>query len=187
MGRLLFGLFLCISVISTAQAEIKKRAKLCDGGDISKICPFFLPSFKVPEGWVRDESRGNQLGVDLFVPAGKNFGNAPALIYADARPLSKDTTLEQWVNGSDEKWKTAGTGAAVSSLASSEFDIGKSDLLFRRYENKALKNQPSELIAYFVEQDENKQSYVVRLVVSGLSEKAVAEARNTFALMLKSY
>lgn len=187
MGRLLFGLFLCISVVSTAQAEIKKRAKLCDGGDISKLCPFFLPSFKVPDGWIRDERKGNQLGVDLFLPTGKNFGNAPALIYADARPLGDGVTLEQWVNSSDEKWKNAGTGATVSSLSPSEFDVGKPELLFRRYENKALKSQPSEIIAYFVEQDEQKHSYVVRLVVSGLSEKDVSEASKTFAVMLKAY
>lgn len=187
MARLLIALLLGFAALTTpARAEIAKITKICTADGKTQLCPVFLPTFKTPEGWYLDRNKALEMNVALLVPKGKSFGTAPAVIYSDARPLNAGTNLKQWVANSDEKWK-AENGAIISEMTAGDLGAGKHEIVMHRYENKNLKQQALEVIAYFMDKDAEGNNYVVRLVVSGVDEKSVGAARSTFDAMLKSY
>ncbi len=72
------GLALAATLLAgTAQAEVQKFVTSCNG----KLCPFFHIALTPPDGWVIDQEATDKNKVQIMVPKGKTFGDAPALIY----------------------------------------------------------------------------------------------------------
>jgi hypothetical protein len=173
MRRFIFGLaFLTVScgALFPAKAEVDKILHVCDRQE--RMCPEFRPRVNAPDGWARDEAASLKYGASMFVPNGKTFGSAEAIIYAEGRYNKNRTELVQWVASSDRDWATdSGKHAKITSLPSASPDV-----IIHRYDNPSLKDQPFEVIAHYVDVDRDGNSYVVRLAVSGKNERAVLAA-----------
>lgn len=178
----------CFGSAAPAKAEIEKIMRVCEGenGGV-KLCPIFRPSFKGPEGWSVDSKTEAKQGIIVFVPPGKTFGNAPALIVSDARYNSEKLPLGEWISNSDRRWIAAKHGSKIVELPNGDLGAGKREVVVRRYENPSLKGQPIELVGYFADTDKEGNSYVVRLTLTGLQNAEVEATRPLFDAMLKNY
>lgn len=173
MRRFIFGIaFVTIScgAMFPARAEVDKILRVCDGQ--KGLCPEFRPRVNAPDGWARDEGASLKYGASIFVPNGRRFGSAEAIIYAEGRYNKDRTDLVQWVAASDRSWvTTAGKNAKITALPSA-----KPKVIINRYDNPSLKDQPIEVIAHYADFDKDGNSYVVRIAISGLNEAAVLAA-----------
>lgn len=173
MRRFIFGLAVVtvsLGAMFPARAEVDKILHACDRQE--GLCPEFRPRVKAPDGWTRDEAASLKYGASMFVPNGKSFGKAEAIIYADGRYNKDRTELAQWVAASDQDWATtSGKNAKITTLPSANPKV-----IINRYDNPSLKDQPIEVIAHYADLDKDGNSYVVRLAVSGLNEAAVLAA-----------
>jgi hypothetical protein len=173
MRRFFFGLaFVTIScgTMFPAKAEVDKILHVCDRQE--RMCPEFRPRVNAPDGWAKDEAASLKYGASMFVPNGKTFGNAEAIIYAEGRYNKDRTELVQWVASSDREWAaTSGKNAKITSLPSASPGV-----IIHRYDTPSLKDQPFEVIAHYVDVDQDGNSYVVRLAASGKNEKALLAA-----------
>lgn len=164
----------------SAQAEVAKILHVCDRQQ--RMCPEFRPQVKTPDGWARDDAASLKYGASMFVPKGKTFGKAEAIIYAQGRYNKDRTDLEQWVASSDRDWAaTAGKEARITRL-----DSDNPRIIINRYDNPSLKDQPFEVIAHYADLDKDGNAYVVRLGVSGFNEAAVLAAVPVVAKMIAS-
>lgn len=173
MRRFIFGMALVIvscCAMCPARAEVDKILNVCERQD--RMCPEFRPRVAAPDGWVKDEAASRKYGASMFVPRGKNFGNAEAIIYAGGRYNKDRIELAQWVAYSDREWaKTSGKAAKVTTLPSANPKV-----IINRYDNPSLKDQPVEVIVHYADLDKDGNAYVVRLAVSGKTEKSVLSA-----------
>ncbi|TCU75345.1 hypothetical protein EDE08_103566 [Bradyrhizobium sp. R2.2-H] len=172
MRRFIFGLaFITAScAMFPARAEVDKIIHVCDRQE--RMCPEFRPRVTAPDGWARDEAASLKYGVSMFVPNGKSFGKAEVIIYAESRYNHDRTELVEWVATSDKDWATtSGKNAKITPLLSVNPKV-----IVNRYDNPSLKDQPVELIAHYADLDKDRNSYVVRLAVSGRTEAAVLAA-----------
>jgi hypothetical protein len=173
MRRFIFSMVfaaISCSAMFPARAEVDKILRVCEGQ--KGLCPEFRPRVKAPDGWTRDEAASLKYGASMFVPKGKGFGNAEAIIYAEGRYNKDRTELVQWVATSDGDWATtSGTNAKITTLPSVNPKV-----IINRYDNPSLKDQPIEVIAHYADLDKDGNSYVVRLAVSGLNQTAVLAA-----------
>ncbi|MBR0848193.1 hypothetical protein JQ543_10620 [Bradyrhizobium diazoefficiens] len=173
MRRFIFGMVFAVissSAMLPARAEVDKFLRVCDGQ--KRLCPEFRPRVQAPDGWAKDEAASLKYGATMFVPNGKRFGNAEAIVYAEGRYNRDRTELVQWVANSDQKWAaTSGKNARITVLPSANPKV-----IVNRYDNPSLKDQPFEVVAHYADVDKDGNSYVVRLAVSGLSERAVLAA-----------
>lgn len=174
-----------IALPASAGVETIKRVCMQDGG--LRDCSVSRPSFKPPSGWTVDSKTGASQGIDIYLPAGEKFGDAPALIYGEARPNPGKTPLAQWVAESDAKWVAMQPNARVVDLPAGDLGGGKRDVIVHRYENPTMKNQPIEIIGYFAENDAARNAFVIRLTLSGLRANAIEDARGAFDTVLRSY
>ena len=181
------ALLLSAGTSAPAQAGIETIKRMCIEEKGLRECSVSRPSFKPPEGWTVDREVGANRGIEVYLPAGKRFGDAPVLIFGEARPNPGRTPLAEWVANSDRKWIAMQRDAKVVDLPSDGLGAGKREVLVHRYENPAMKNQPIEVIAYFAEDDAAGNSFVIRLTLSGLRAKAIEEARGVFDSVLHSY
>ena len=62
--------------VGAAQAEVRKFLNPCDG----KLCPHYEIVLTPPDGWVIDQDATKENKVQIMVPKGKTYANAPALI-----------------------------------------------------------------------------------------------------------
>jgi hypothetical protein len=172
MRRMIVGMaFVIVSygAMFPARAEVDKILHVCGQ---QRLCPEFRPRVNAPDGWARDEAASLKYGASMFVPHGKNFGNAEAIIYGEGRYNRDRTELVQWVASSDRDWAaTSGKNAKITSLPSASPGV-----IIIRYDNPSLKDQPVEVIAHYVDADKDGNSYVVRLAVSGKNARAVLAA-----------
>jgi hypothetical protein len=170
-----------------ADAKIETSLNHCKGENgVMQLCPVYRPSFAPPKGWSTDKESAAAQGVSIFVPPGKTFRNAPALIYGEARPNPEKIPLAQWIANSDGRWLQSLKGSKIEELPAGDLGAGKREVIVHRYVNPS-KNQPVEIIGYFAENDADGNAYVVRLTLSGLSAKAVEAARPLFDETLKAY
>ena len=173
MRRFIFGMaFVAVSCAAMfpARAEVAKIMHVCDRQE--RLCPEFRPRVKAPDGWTRDEVASLKYGASMFVPNGKQFGEAEVIMYAEGRYNKDRTALIQWVASSDRDWATSsGNNAKITTLPSVNPKV-----IINRYDNPSLKDQPIEVIAHYADRDKDGNSYIVRLAVSGLNETAVLAA-----------
>lgn len=173
MRHFIFGMVFAViswSAMCPARAEVDKILRVCDGQ--KGLCPEFRPRVKAPDGWAKDEAASLKYGASMFVPRGKGFGNAEAIIYAEGRYNKDRTELVQWVATSDRDWAaTSGKDVKITTLPSVNPKV-----IINRYDNPSLADQPVEVIAHYVDVDKDGNSYVVRLAISGKNERAVLAA-----------
>jgi hypothetical protein len=170
-----------LAASSPAPALVEKVMTVCSG----QLCPFFRPSFAVPEGWWEDGKTGLRLGVRLFVPLGETFDTAPAIIYATARHNAEGEDLAAAVAQHHETWRRKVPEVAITRLG----DVPRRDgAPFQQHAFVSPKlTQPYERVATATDSDAEGNAFVVRLVLTAKSEPALQGAEQSFLALLKSY
>jgi len=168
---------------SRANAEIKKYVLMCDG----QLCPFFELVLKAPDGWAEDKDASKQNNVQIVLPKGKNFGNAEALIYVKITAKDKAQPLADFIKVSQDRWRKSVPDTKISKLANVERANGKPAFETYSYENPSRPQQGFEIAAFGVDSDVEGNDYVLHVVITGPSKKAIAQAEKPFQTLLRTH
>ncbi|MBT9288204.1 hypothetical protein [Prosthecodimorpha staleyi] len=171
---------------TAAHAEVREQRPPCTPSATASCLPLTI-TLAAPDGWREDVAESGRRGVQVFLPKGSSFRDAPALIYAKVRPNASGVDLKAWLANSNAKWVVAHPDARIEPIETVAARPGIGTVAIERYVSPSLRDQPAELSATFFESAPDGRSYSVQLVLSGLSEKAVAGAVPAFKAMLASY
>jgi hypothetical protein len=185
MAGVAFALSLAIQPV---QAEIQKFMHVCSRGDQGvKLCPSFALALKAPQGWTEDKAASKQQGVQVLVPSGTTFGNAETLIYVKVSPQQEKQPLVDFIRVSQERWRKAAPDSKITSLGEVARENGQSPFLPFRYETPSLPQQAHEIVAFGTEKDAEGNDYVVMVVMSGRSKKALEQGDKPYKAFLRTH
>lgn len=99
-----------------SNAEIERRAYRTDTG----LKLMWWPKLQIPKGWVRDEAASRNMELNILVPKGKPFENAPTVICGRAindpsRKVFRD--LNSFVSSDIAEIRKEKPGVKVQELA----------------------------------------------------------------------
>lgn len=168
----------------SARAEVKKFMTVCDG----KLCPSYQLTLTLPDGWVLDEAATREYKAQIIIPKGKNFGNAPALMYVKIffHP-NKQQPLADFAHVSNERWRAAVQNAKISEIAAVERANGKQGFLRFTYENPSKQEQAHEVAAFGLDADKDGNEFVLMVVISGRAKKDLDGADKDYVAFLKAH
>lgn len=182
----LSGLAVATLAVPTVHAEVREQRQPCTPSATVSCLPLTI-TLAAPDGWREDVAESGRRGVQLFLPKASTFRDAPALIYAKVRPNASGVDLKAWLANSNAKWVAAHPDARIEPVETVAARPGIGSVAIERYISPSLRDQPAELSATFFESAPDGRSYSVQLVLSGLSDKAIAGAVPAFKAMLSSY
>jgi hypothetical protein len=166
-----------------ARAEIEKFMRHCDG----KLCPFFRASVTVPQGWVEDAEATRELGVQMMLPKGHDFENAPAKIYVLVRYNKDKKPVSAITQDTYRDWKNRAKNAKVSKLPETARANGKSAFERHQFEAPKLEEQGFETTALAADTDKDGNAYVVVVCLSANTREAFKSAEAAYLSILKAY
>jgi len=164
-------------------AEVEKIMQTCDG----KLCAFFRASFVPPDGWIEDKENSRKMGALIFVPRGQTFHSADAIIYATARFNRDKKPITDFIEQDQARWRDKAKDVKVTGLPQVERANGKEAFRYFQFEAPSMKSQPFERVATVADGDTDGNAFVVGLVLSAKSAKALSAAEPAYLAMLKAY
>jgi len=172
-----------IALGAPAGAEIKKFMNICDG----KMCPFYELVATPPQGWAAEKDASKQNKVQMFVPRGKNFGNADALIYVKVSYKDKDLDLSQFISNSQQRWRGAVPDSKITKMPVVERTNGKAAFQPYQYENPGRPDQPFEYVAFGEDNDNEGNTFTLMIAVTGGDRKAIENAFAPYQAFLRAH
>ncbi len=124
-------LFALCGFAAPATGEVQKFMHQCYG----QLCPSYELVFTPPAGWVEDKEASKQNKVQMYLPRGRTFANADALIYVRVSWNPDKQKLEDFIRVSQERWRASVKGTKIEKLASVKRDNGKPNFASYRYQN----------------------------------------------------
>lgn len=168
-----------------AQAEVRKFVKPCGG---QQLCPSFRLVLTPPDGWVLDQQASSENNVQIIVPKGKNFATAEPLIYVQVfYHRDKRQSLADFANVSNSRWLAAAKNAKIIDLPTIERANGKPGFLRFAYDNPDKTQQAYEIGAFGLDSDTDGNEFVLDVVMTANSKKALANAENDYVALLKAH
>ena len=162
---------------------------VCLGGIFKLAVPtdhgvqfYWWPELPKIRGWTHDEeaSRGN--GVNMLLPDGKTFSNAPAVMYARAlykARVPETKSLAQLIADDRAEFEKEVPGIEVKEITPISDGDGKAH---RCFAYSPPKKGSWELVAYCEEGD-----FYLIFTVSGNTKAALTNATGDFARLLSGY
>jgi hypothetical protein len=166
-----------------ARAEVEKIMLVCDG----KLCPLFRASFAPPPGWVEDKENGQRLRLVIFVPKNQTFRSAGAIIYATARSNPDKAPVAEFVDKDHARWRERAPDVKIKRLADVARTSGKDAFQHHQFEAPSMKAQAFERVATVGDSDQDGNAFVVGLVLTAKSARALSAAEPAYLAMLKAY
>ena len=167
-----------------AHAEVQKFLNPCPG---QQLCPSFRLVMTPPDGWVLDVEATKENDVQMMVPKGKTFANAEPLIYVQVfYHRDKQQTLEDFARVSNERWLAANKTAKISPLSPVARANGKEGFLRFAFENPKRPQQAYEIGAFGIDDDKDGNQFVLNVVMSANSKKALDRAESGYVSFLKA-
>ncbi len=167
-----------------ASAEVQKFVAYCNG----QLCPYYQLVLTPPDGWVIDKEATAQNKIQMIVPKGMDFGNAPALIYVQVfLHRDKQQPLEDFARVSNERWLAGVKGARITPLPPVERANGKPAFLRFAFENPNNKQQAYEVGAFGIDADNDGNEFVLDVVMSGRAQKDLDRADKDYVAFLKAH
>ncbi len=156
----------------------------CDG----KLCPFYQLVLTPPDGWVIDKDAAKKNKVQIMVPKGKTFANAPALIYVQVfYHADKQQSLANFAGVSNGRWRAAVKDAKVSELPTIGRANGKPGYLRFAFENPSKTQQAYEVGAFGIDSDKDGNEFVLDVVMTGAEKAALDRAEKDYIAFLKMH
>lgn len=180
-----FG-FALVYIMSTdsAQAEILKSLRMCPE---QQLCPVFELAIAPPPDWILDKEASEQNGVQIVVPSGRTFGDAPALIYVKVSARQDGGSVEDFAHVSQKRWREAMADTKIERIADVERANGKPAFLSYSYENPSAPQQQFEVVSFGLDEDKEGNDYYVMVTITGQGKEAVDQAMPTYNAFLKSH
>jgi hypothetical protein len=173
-----------LAATGAAQAEVQKFMNSCDG----KLCPSYQLVLTPPNGWIIDKDVTAKNKVQIMVPVGKDFFNAPALIYVQVFfRANKEQSLANFASVSNERWKAHVKDAKVTELPALARANGKPGYLRFAFENPSKTKQAYELGAFGIDSDNSGNEFALDVVMTGLDKAAVDRAEKDYIAFLKAH
>lgn len=173
-----------VGMANPAAAEIEKFMNPCDGG----VCAFFRASTTVPDGWVEDAEATRELRVQMLLPKGQDFDEAPAKIYTLVRyNAGRKLQVADIVKDTYADWGRRAKAAKPEKLADVARADGKPAFVSHRFEAPRLKEQGFERTSITTDTDKDGNSFFVIVVLSANSRDAFVRAEGAYNSILKSY
>ncbi len=166
-----------------AKAEIEKFMRDCD----NKLCAYFRASITVPEGWAEDKEATEALGVQMLLPKGVAFEDAPAKIYALVRYNKEKRPLAPFVQDDYRDWQQRSKNAKPAQLSSVPRTNGKPAFERHQFEAPELREQGYEEVALAADGDKDGNAFVVVLCLSANTREAFKAAEPAYLSILKAY
>jgi hypothetical protein len=180
----LIGMLAAALIAGAAQAEVQKFMSTCDG----KLCPNYQIVLTPPDGWVVDQEATKKNKVQIMVPKGKDFGNAPALIYVQVfYHRDKQQSLANFAEVSNGRWRANVKDAKVSEFPAVARANGKPGFLRFAFENPSKKQQAYELGAFGIDSDQDGNEFVLDVVMTGADKAALDRAEKDYIAFLKAH
>lgn len=184
LSLMTFAALAVMGAVHPAAAEVQKFMNPCDSG----LCAFFRASTTVPDGWAEDAEATRELRVQMLLPKGQDFEDAPAKIYTLVRynaggklqvaDIVKDTYVD---------WRRRAKTAKPEKLADIVRADGKPMFVSHRFEAPRLKEQGFERTSITTDTDKDGNTFFVIVVLSANSRDAFVKAEGAYNSMLKSY
>jgi hypothetical protein len=173
-----------LAAAGAAHAEVQKFLSQCG----NKLCPYFRLVLKPPHGWVIEPAATRTHGIQMIVPAGKNFATAPALIYVQIfYHRDKNQPLADFARVSNEGWLAHVKEATVSPLPEVKRDNGKPGFLRFAFHNPSKPQQAYELGAFGIDSDKDGNEFVLDVVMTGADKAALDGAEKDYVAFLKAH
>lgn len=180
----LAGLFLGIILLaSPAAAEVEKFVQFGNG----QLQPFYRLKFTPPDGWVQDAEATKQNQLPIYVPKGKNFGNAPALMYIRVSYNSDKRTMDKFIEVAHERWMASVKDSKILKLTDEKRANGKADFRIYRFVNPSKPQQAYEMMAYGEDMDKDGNDFFLMIALTGAKQKALDEAEADFRKGLRAH
>lgn len=182
--RLAAAAFMAALVVgSPARSEITKFMRDCGG----KICPYFRASVAVPEGWQEDQASSREMNVQIIVPKGRTFGNAGAIIYTTVQFNRDRTPIAALVAEDHANWRKKSPDVKIEHLPDVARAAGQEPFLQYQFEVPSRKAQPFERVATTADVDKEGNIFLVGIVLTATSMRALMAAEPAYLTILKGY
>jgi hypothetical protein len=185
-ARLLLPVFaIVVAAVAAvpACAEVEKIMLVCDG----KLCPSFRASVAPPDGWVEDKETSRKMGAVIFLPRGQTFHSAGAIMYATARFNRDKRPVTDFIEQDQTRWREKAGDVKITRLPDVVRANGKDAFVYFQFVAPSMKAQPFERVATVSDSDKDGNAFVVGLVLTAKSQKALAAAEPAYLAMLKAY
>jgi hypothetical protein len=166
---------------STASAEIKKMMAVCGG---QKLCPWFQSTVSAPKGWVEDKASGERHFVTMLVPDKKELGFDDPLIYVQTSYHRDQQTLDENIRMNQDLWRKSEPKVRITRLGSTPRSAGREPFQVFLYENPAREQQAFEKIAFAMEKQPDGSHYILTVVNTAASRRAIDDSSAAFAAIL---
>lgn len=180
-----FG-FALVFILSAApaQAEILKALRMCPE---QQLCPVFELAIEPPNDWVFDQEASEQNGVQILLPRGRSFGDAPTLIYVKVSVRQDGQSVEDFVRVSQERWRQSMADTRIEKMEDVARANGKPAFLSYRYENPSVPQQAFEAVSFGLDQDKEGNDYVVMVTITGQDKAAIDQAMPAYTAFLAAH
>ena len=164
-----------------AQAEVRKLMKLGPG----TLIPYFELLLTPPKGWTEEKEASKQNGVQILVPRGRHFGNAPALMYVKVSNRLDKQSLEEFVGNSQKRWREQVTDTKIEKLTDVQRTSGQPAFASYRYENPSRPQQRFEAVSFGIDKDNDGNEFFVMVALTGRDKKAIDRGMTPYNAFLK--
>ena len=165
------------------QAEIRKLMIIGDG----KLIATFELILTPPKDWVEDKAASQENGVQIMVPRGRNFGNAPALMYVKVSSRRDKQSTEDFVATSQDRWRKAVPNTKIEKFGEVARDNGQAAYVTYRYENPSRPQQRFEAVSFAIDGDKDGNEFFVMVTLTGRDKKAIDRALVPYNAFLKTH
>jgi hypothetical protein len=168
---------------TSAHAEVQKFMNISGG----KMQPYFRLITTPPEGWVVEEQATKKYGVQMLVPKGKTFGDAPALIYVKVSYRQKDTDQAKFIKDSNDYWLGKVPDAKITKMPDVTRANGKPAFQLYQYVNPSVPKQPFEYLAFGEDSDKDGNTFNLMITVTGGNQKVIENALPAYNEFLRAH
>lgn len=172
-----------LASVSVSRAEVEKFMTLNDG----KLHPSFKLKFTPPQGWVQDMEATRKNGVPMYVPKGKTFDNAPAVMYIRVSYNSDKRAMDKFIEVAHERWRDDVKDTTIDKMASEKRANGEPDFQIYHFKNPSRDQQAYEMMAYGEDKDKDGNSFFLMIALSAASEKALDGAEAGYRAGLRAH
>jgi hypothetical protein len=166
-----------------AKSEIEKFMRDCGG----KLCLNYRASVAVPEGWQEDRASSRAMNVQIFVPKGKTFDNTGAVIYTTVKFNADKAPIATLVAEDHANWRKKARDVKIEHLPDVARAAGGEPFLQYQFEMPSRKAQPFERVATTGDVDKDGNAFLVAVVLTAISMKALKAAEPAYLMILKGY
>lgn len=149
--------------------------------------PYFRLKFTPPNGWVQDMQSTKENQLPIYVPKGKNFANADALMYIRVSYNSDKRTLDKFIEVAHERWSGAVKDSKITKLPNEKRINGKPDFQIYHFFNSSKPQQAYEMMAYGEDTDKDGNNFFLMIALTGAKQKALESAESDYRAGLRAH